>query len=99
VGRGCCGPKSSSSADLDFGHQGLLPAGFSAFSSPAAAHHAFPRADEIEGAKFLAQVHGLVDDALLLDVVAHLDIAGERKVLAQRMAFEAVVGEQAAQVG
>jgi hypothetical protein len=42
--------------------------------------------------------HRLVDDALLLRVVAHLDMAGEREVLAERMADEAVVGEDAAQV-
>src|SRR5262249_52784208 len=42
--------------------------------------------------------HGLVDDALLLRVVAHLDVAGEREVLAERVADEAVVREDAAQV-
>jgi hypothetical protein len=36
----------------------------------------------------------LVDDALLLVVVANLDEAGEREVLAQRMAFETVIGQQ-----
>ena len=45
-----------------------------------------------------AQLHRLVDDALLLVVVAQLDIAGEREVLAQREALEAVVGQDAAQV-
>ena len=34
----------------------------------------------------------------LLGVVAHLDIADQREILAERMADEAVVGEQAAQV-
>ena len=42
--------------------------------------------------------HRLVDDALLLRVVAHLDRARDREVLAERMADEAVVGEDAAQV-
>src|SRR6185437_573275 len=38
-------------------------------------------------------------DALLLFVVAQLDIAGEREILAQRMALEAVIGEDAAEIG
>ncbi len=38
--------------------------------------------------------HGLVDDALLLRVVAHFHVAGEREVLAERMADEAVVREE-----
>ena len=41
----------------------------------------------------------LVDDALLLVGVAQLDIAGQREVLAQRIALEAIIGEDAAQVG
>ena len=49
-------------------------------------------------AEFLVEPHGLVDDALLLVVVADLDEAGQREVLAQRMPLEAVVGEDAAQV-
>src|SRR5258708_4776905 len=59
----------------------------------------FPGREEIEIAEFLREPHRLVDDALLLVVVAHLDEAGEREVLAQRMALETVVGEQAAHVG
>jgi hypothetical protein len=35
----------------------------------------------------------------LILVVAQLDIPGERKILAQRMTFEAVIGQDAAQVG
>jgi hypothetical protein len=42
--------------------------------------------------------HRLVDHALLLGVVAHLDVARDREVLAHRVADEAVVGEDAAQV-
>ena len=42
--------------------------------------------------------HRLVDDAALLRVVAHLDVTGDRKVLAERVADEAVVGQEAAQV-
>jgi hypothetical protein len=40
----------------------------------------------------------LVDDALLIGVVAHLDMPGHREVLAERVADEAVVGEDAAQI-
>ena len=82
--------------DLDFGHQST----WSPSRRPAAgaAAHAFPRAEEIEAAEILGQLHRLVDHALLLLVVAHLDIAGQREVLAQRMPLEAVVGEDAAQV-
>jgi hypothetical protein len=45
-----------------------------------------------------ARYHRLVDHALELVVVADLHIAGHREVLAQRIAVEAVIGEDAAQV-
>src|SRR5215469_676492 len=57
-----------------------------------------PRRQEIEIPKLLRELYRVVDDALLLVVPAHLDEAGERKILAERMPLEAVVGEQAAQV-
>jgi hypothetical protein len=41
----------------------------------------------------------LVDHTLLLRVVAHLDLPDQREVLAERVADEAVVGQDAAQVG
>src|SRR5689334_14368315 len=41
---------------------------------------------------------GLVDDPLLVRVVAHLDIARDREVLAERVTDEAVVREQTAQI-
>src|SRR5262249_31776091 len=50
-----------------------------------------PRRQEIEVAEFLRQPDRLVDDALLLVVVAHLDETGEGKILAQRMTLEPVV--------
>ena len=53
---------------------------------------------EVEAAEILGQLHRLVDDPLLLLVVAHLDIAGQREILAQRMALEAVIGQDAAQI-
>jgi hypothetical protein len=43
--------------------------------------------------------HRLIDHAFLLGVVAHLDVAGDREILAEGMADEAVIGEDAAQVG
>ena len=60
---------------------------------------ALPRREEIEIAEFLGEPHLVVDHALLLVVVAHLDEAGQREILAQRMALEAVVGEQPPHVG
>src|ERR1700736_2887184 len=58
-----------------------------------------PRREEIEFAEFLVEPDRLVDHPLLLVVVAHLDKAGEREILAQRMAVEAVIGQQPAHVG
>ena len=49
---------------------------------------AFPWAQEVEASEFLRQLDRLVDHPLLLLVIAQLDEAGEREVLAQRMAAE-----------
>ena len=70
---------------------GLLVAGDDIFG-------AFPGAQEIEVAEILGEADRLVDDALLLLGIAQLDIAGEREILALRMAAKAVIGEDAAQV-
>src|SRR5437762_13425426 len=43
--------------------------------------------------------HWLIDHAPLFRVVAHLHVAGERKVLAERMADEPVVGQNPPQNG
>ncbi len=61
--------------------------------------HALPGRDEIEVAEILRQADGDVDHALLLLVVADLDEAGQREILAQRMPVEAVIGHDAAQIG
>ena len=90
--RACRVTASSSFAGRRRRHRGLLVAGQDV-------RRAFPWAHEIEVAEFLDQLHRLIDDALQLVVVAHLDIAGQREILAQRIAGEAVVGEDAAQVG
>lgn len=50
-------------------------------------------------AERLGELQGLRHDALLLLVVADLGVAGEGEVLAQRVALEAVVGHDAAEVG
>src|SRR2546430_14191024 len=55
---------------------------------------AFPWREEIEVAKFLVETDGFVKHPLLLIVVAHLDEAGKREILAQRVAVEAIVGQQ-----
>ena len=68
-----------------------------AFSSPGSGG-ALPRAQKIELAEFLIEPHRLVAHPLFLIVVAHLDEAGHREILAQRMAVEAVVGQDAPQV-
>ena len=59
---------------------------------------ALPRRQEVEVPEFLGQLHRLVDHAGLVLVVADLDEAGEREVLAQRVPLEAVIGEEPAQV-
>src|SRR3546814_2786147 len=40
----------------------------------------------------------LIDDSELFVVVAHLDVTRHREILAHRMAFEAVIGENPPQV-
>ena len=49
--------------------------------------------------ELLRQLERLRHHALLRRVVPALDEAGQRKVLAQRVTLEAVVGQDAAQVG
>ena len=58
-----------------------------------------PRREEIEFSEFLVETDRFVQHPLLGVVVAHLDEAGERKILAQRMALETVVGQQPPHVG
>ena len=61
--------------------------------------HAFPWRLEVEVAEILRQLDRLVHHGPTIDVVADLDIAGQREILAQRVSFESVVGEDAPQVG
>src|SRR5262249_59415923 len=58
----------------------------------------FPGREEIEVAELLRKPHRLVHDAVLLVVVAQLDEPSEWKILAQRVALEAVIGQQPAHV-
>src|SRR5260370_33875375 len=60
---------------------------------------AFPGTEEVEAAELLRELHRLVDHPLLHVRPAHLDETPEREVLAQRMAFEAIVGEDAPEIG
>ncbi|EGE55703.1 hypothetical protein RHECNPAF_8900119 [Rhizobium etli CNPAF512] len=57
-----------------------------------------PRRHEVEVAEFLFKLDRLVYDALCSIVVTDFDETCRRKVLAQRMAFEAIVGQDAAQI-
>lgn len=49
-------------------------------------------------AESLGEFQGLGHNALLLLVVADLGVAGEREVLAQRVAFESVIGHDSSQI-
>src|SRR5580698_2293982 len=73
---GCCGPKLMVKLRrfCSFMDQTFGPA--------------FPGREKIEFAEFLIETDGLVDHPLLLVVVAYLDEAGEREILAQRVAIE-----------
>src|SRR4029079_13177783 len=58
----------------------------------------FPGHQEVVAAEILRKRDRLIDDALLAFRIAKLDMAGEREVLALRISFEAVVGENPPQV-
>src|SRR5215470_8921786 len=78
---GCCGPKLILNWRISVSGMAL---GTLLLVSRQHVVHALPGALEVEVAELLGQLDGLVDDALLVVVVAHLDIAGEREALAQR---------------
>src|SRR5262245_44885709 len=81
---GCCGPKFS----VKFWN--------SAMTGPRLAVAGL--ADHLGHGHARLDVHRLVDHAATRRVVAHLDPAREREVLAERVADEAVVGQDAPQV-
>src|SRR5579859_5192971 len=85
---GCCGPKFMVKFWIS-GILGRLLEGF--LVARIVADHAWHQGAWLDA-------HRLVHHPFLLRVVAHLDVAGEREILAEGMAHEAVVGEDAAQV-
>ena len=85
-------------SNLGLGHGSLLGFHFRLFIAGKQIFSALPWGEIVEGAKLLGELHLLVDDALLLIVVANLDMAGEGKILAQRMTRKAIVGKNAPQV-
>src|SRR6266849_1905525 len=102
---GCCGPKLMVKLRrlcslIEFANQ--PKANFRCFCSFATSLliarqqivRAFPWREEIEVAEFLIETDGFVEHPLLLIVVANLDEAGKREILAQRVALKAVVGQQ-----
>src|SRR5262249_57450635 len=60
---------------------------------------ALPGREKIEVAELLCEPDRLIDHALELVVITHLNEAGQREILAQRVALEAVVGEDPPQIG
>src|ERR1700691_6816420 len=76
-----------------------LPANFSGFLvTGQIVIRSFPWRQEIEVAELLRQAHRRIDDTFEFVVVTHLNKSGQRKILAQRIAVEPVVGEQPAHV-
>src|SRR6516225_1430829 len=59
---------------------------------------ALPRREKVEIAELLVETDGLVEHPLLLVVIADFDEAGERKILAERMTVETIVGQEAPHV-
>src|SRR6516165_1989141 len=60
---------------------------------------ALPRRKKIEVAELLRESDRLIDHALELVVITHFNETGQREILAQRMALEAVIGEDPTQIG
>src|SRR5215470_14245995 len=95
---GCCGPKLI----VKLRTAASFMVAYSLFRLLIARQRivrSLPGRQEIEITEFLGEAHGVIGDPLLLVVPTHLDEASERKILAQRVAFEAVVGEEPAHVG
>src|SRR5512139_3500990 len=86
---GCCGPKFSVKFWIS-GTAGILCVQVGLVARVVA--------DDLRHERARLNADGLVDDAALRGVVAHLDVADQREVLAERVADEAVVREQAPQV-
>src|SRR3954464_14523158 len=87
---GCCGPKFIVKLRISF---------MELFRTLQCRVVTVVGADHLRHQRARLDAHRLVDHALFVGVVTHLDVADQRKVLAERMADEAVVREDAAQVG
>src|SRR6187399_834780 len=87
---GCCGPKFIVKLRISFIASLLLGLQRRVVAVVVA--------DDLRHQRALLDRDRLVHHALLGGVVAHLDVADQREVLAERMADEAVVGEDAAQI-
>src|SRR5579863_1070939 len=85
---GCCGPKFIVKLRISATPRRVLEGRLIAVILADHPRHQRARLDR----------HRLVDYAALLGVVADLDITDQREVLAKRMADEAVIGQQPAQV-
>src|SRR5690606_27631816 len=84
---GCCGPKFTVKLSIS-GIARILELGLVAVIVANDLRHERARLD----------ADRLVDDAALVRVVAHLDLADHREILAERMPDEAVVRKEAPQV-
>src|SRR6188472_685931 len=85
---GCCGPKFS----VKFWISGIAARILQVFLVAVVA------ADHLRHERPRLYAHWLIDDAALHGVVAHLDVPYQREILAERMADEAVVREEPAQI-
>src|SRR5688572_1201019 len=86
---GCCGPKFSVKFWIS-GTAGILQFEVGLVTRVVA--------DDLRHERARLDADGLVDDAALHRVVAHFDVADQREILAERVADETVVRQQAAQV-
>src|SRR6516165_2131619 len=100
---GCCGPKLMVKLRSAGSFMSLVDRRYSLPAILLVARQriigTLPWREEVEFAELLVEAHGLVKHALLLVVVSHLDKAGQREILAQRMPLETVVGQDAPHVG
>src|SRR5690606_1478291 len=85
---GCCGPKLTVKLSIS-GIARILEPGLVAVVV----------ANDLRHERAGLDAHRLVYDAPLFRVVAHLDVADHREILAERMSDEAVIGQDAAKVG
>src|ERR1700722_1827368 len=109
---GCCGPKliewlsistvfvvvPVSGTVVSLIRSVLRPGGLDFFVTRQGRDR-FPWRHEIKTPEILSQADGFVYHRLPFFIVTHLDIAGQREILAHRMTFEPVIGQDPPQVG